>query len=285
MWRYVALVLFVGCQEYKISTPPTPDSDEPTTVVPPGTPTPPSPAPNPEAPEISCDVSSAIVQPPFDAVQLTADVVDDRGIPVTEWYWSILNAPSGTNADPAPNNAQNTSVNPDLVGVYEYQVIATNSAGVDSAPCTIQLEAVAAEDFRVEMFWDQVGDDMDLHLIAPGGSFQSSTDCYYSNCQPNDPFKVDWGTLGYEGDDPTLDLDDVDLTGPENINIDDPINGVYQVVVHDFGTDPGIASTNVTVNIYLDGNLVWTDTRNIPGDLSENYFAEIDWNTRSVTSL
>ena len=83
-----------------------------------------------------------------------------------------------------------------------------------------------------------------------------------------------------------LDLDDF-KSGPENINIDKPVNGVYTVLVHDFNSssaeyhDP----SEVTVNIYLYGVLEWTDTRIITGEDTYEYFAEINTETDEITGL
>lgn len=99
---------------------------------------------------------------------------------------------------------------------------------------------------------------------------------------------MDWGTTGFTGDNPTLDLDDIPGTGPENINIDTPQPGaVYTVVVHDYtGSTPDVyGANNVTVNVYLDGSLSWTDTRPIEGDGTYTYFARIDWTSGTITSL
>ena len=87
---------------------------------------------------------------------------------------------------------------------------------------------------------------------------------------------------------PLWDLDDIEGTGPENINISDPqTNGKYTVVVHDYrGSTPDVYdANNVTVNIYLNGTLSWTDTRPISGDNTVNEFAEIDWSTGTVIDL
>lgn len=288
----VALSLLGGCQEYKIGTPEPTESDPPTVfdTADPPTPTdeppPTEPEPNYHAPVVTCDASEYIVAPPYDSVDLTAEATDPGGLDIVAWSWTVANGPGGSDALPTPSDAQNSSITPDLAGVYDLQVVATNAANVQSEPCNVQIESISAQDLRVEMFWDQNGDDMDLHLLAPGGTFEDSdTDCYYVNCKASSLFGLDWGVTGFADDDPVLDLDDITGDGPENINIIQPENGVYTVVVHDFGTDPGIASTTVTVNIYLDGALTWTDTRAITGDLTENYFAEIDWATRTVTGL
>lgn len=284
----VALLLslsLAGCQEYKFSEVPTdePDllptlpTDFPTDPPPPATPV------DVDAPTVHCDASQYIVAPPYESVGLTGDAVDPQGLEIVSWAWSVV-GPGGSDAVPTPANTQNSSLSPDLAGIYTVSLVATNSAGVASAPCNVQVESISAQDLRVEMFWDQPGDDMDLHLLAPGGTFQTSTDCHYTNCKASSS-GLDWGVLGFDDDDPVLDLDDINGDGPENINIIQPQNGSYTVIVHDYGVNANIGTTNVTVNIYLDGALVWTDTRPITGDLSENHFARIDWATRSVVGL
>jgi hypothetical protein len=42
---------------------------------------------------------------------------------------------------------------------------------------------------------------------------------------------------------------------------------------------------DVTINIYLGGALVWTDTRPITGENSDEPFATIDWPSMVVTAL
>ena len=131
---------------------------------------------------------------------------------------------------------------------------------------------------------------MDLHLLGPGGSLETRNDCYYSNCTETAQifFPMDWGASGYALDNPVLDLDDIPGTGPENINIDSPHAGAVFFVfllVYTGSTPDVLGDNEVTVNVYLDGSLAWTDTRTISGDGSYTYYAQIDWTAGTITSL
>ena len=180
---------------------------------------------------------------------------------------------------------------PDMAGDYVGQLTVMNESGLESDPCEVVLSSTPAQNLWIEMFWEFPNDDMDLHLIAPGGVYNNiATDCYYANCTPGVEwlYDMDWGASGYEGDDPSLDLDDINGTGPENINILDPqVDGNYTVIVHDYqgSTSDVYGSNQVTVNIYLNGSLTWTDTRAIVGDNTVNEFAEINWSSGTVIGL
>ena len=245
----------------------------------------------PSNPVAVCTVSPNPISPPFESSSwIGSDSYDPDGLEIINYDWQLISSPPGSLTSMPPGGAVRGPFTPELAGNYIARLVVTNEEGKTSDPCEANLEATPVESLWVEMFWEYPQDDMDLHLIANGGSLESREDCYYSNCTPSAQifFPMDWGVLGYSGDNPTLDLDDIPGTGPENINIDTPQPGaIYTVVVHDYtGSTADVYGDNeVTINIYLDGSLSWTDTRVISGDGSYTYYARIDWNTSTITSL
>ncbi|MEC9308254.1 MAG: hypothetical protein VX966_01950 [Chloroflexota bacterium] len=248
--------------------------------------------PEPLSPIAVCSVDPNPVSPPFEsATWIGNSSYDPGGNAIVSYSWTLLSIPGGSTSMMPTGNANRYPFIPDMAGDYVGELIVTNDVGLESDPCEVTLSSTPAENLWIEMYWECPNDDMDLHLIAPGGTYNnSSTDCYYANCTPAVEwlYDMDWGISGYEGDDPSLDLDDIAGTGPENINILDPqVDGVYTVIVHDYqgSTSDVYGSNQVTVNIYLNGTLSWTDTRAISGDNTVNEFATINWATGTVTSL
>ena len=103
------------------------------------------------------------------------------------------------------------------------------------------IEEVA---LHIKLNWDTDLTDVDLHLLAPNGQLWTCEgDCFFSNGNPN------WGDQASALDDPFLDLDDVDGYGPENINLEAPINGVYKVWVH-YWNDHGGDSPEAEIEVF-----------------------------------
>jgi hypothetical protein len=240
---------------------------------------------DPSRPVAVCNVSPNPVQPPFESASWDGTAsYDPSGLPLASYNWSLIDQPEGSSVSMMGGSAAvvNNFI-PDLAGDYTGRLIVTNQDGLTDS-CEVVLNAIPAQNLWVEMFWQYPDEDMDLHLIAPGENWQSAKttdrDCYYGNCTPNAWINLDWGQPGNTSDDPSLDIDDIPGTGPENINIYNPETvGTYTVVVHDYtgSTSDVYGGNEVTVNIYLNGSLAWTDTRVITGEGSYTPFAKIDW--------
>ena len=238
-----------------------------------------------DEPVAVCDVTPNPVEPPFEtATWIGHDSYDPLGHEIVEYIWTLNGRPSGsTAAMPTGSTPDRAGFEAQLAGNYVGQLIVVTDDGRRSDPCQVVLESIPAEDLWIEMYWSVANDDMDLHLLAPGGSLETNSDCYFANCAGT---YLSWGASG-NTDDPILDLDDIPGTGPENINIAAPQTGIYKVYVNDysFSTPDYYGANNVTVNVYINGSLAWTKTKAISNDGDYVPFAAIDWAAGSVTDL
>ena len=240
-----------------------------------------------DAPIADCYVDPATVAPNTgqQATWYGVDSYDPTGAAITDYDWTLLSKPAGSQASmPMGNSANRSNFTPDLAGDYVGQLIVTNEFGIESAPCQTTLVGVPGQDLWVQMSWTEAGDDMDLHMTYNGGAYNSSNDCYFANCK-NLFSPLDWGVIGDTTDNPVLDLDDISGTGPENINMGSPSSGSYTVVVHDYPGSSFPGANSVTVTIFLGGSQVWTDTRVISGEDTYTEFAEINYPSATVTPL
>lgn len=249
-------------------------------------------APDEDRPVAICEVSPNPVEPPFEAATwIGTGSYDPQGDAIVDYDWTLISAPAGSTAVmPGGTGATRSGFTPDLAGDYTAILVVGTADGRSSDPCEVTLQAVPGEAIWVELFWSHANDDMDLHLLRPGGSLVSNGDCYYANCVPIWTFTLDWGDSSDSTDNPRLDLDDIPGTGPENINLDNPwsgYTGVYSVVVHDYALSGQTynGDNEVTVRVYLSGLLMYEDTKTISGEDSYTYFAEIDATASTVTAL
>ncbi len=210
------------------------------------------------------------------------DSYDPDGLSITAYTWTVETFPSGSSASLTGSGANRTTVT-DLAGEYTGRLVVTNELGQVSSPCYATATVTPTEDLWIEMFWSHSGDDMDLHLLKPGGSVGTNGDCYYANCTGGGP---NWGSSGSSADDPSLDLDDIPGTGPENINIGAPADGVYTVIVNDYPGSVYNSSNPTTVNIYVSGSLVGSFTDNMTGGENDYwYVATVEWPSGAVVPL
>lgn len=244
---------------------------------------------NENAPIANCSVAPNPVTPPFTpATWDGSGSTDPNGSGIASYKWELIEKPEGSATMFAfSSGAQIPNFYADLAGNYVGQLTVENYDGLTDT-CQVTLQAIPSQNLWVEMFWQYPDEDMDLHLLAPNGVLETNSDCYYSNCTGGAWFSLDWGQVGITDDDPALDLDDIPGTGPENINIASPqTNGEYTVVVHDYtgSTNDVYGNNEVTVNIYLGGSLIWSDTKTISGEGTYTSFATINWGNQSVTGL
>jgi hypothetical protein len=227
-----------------------------------------------------CSVDPASVLAIHESADWIGNTSYDDGT-IVSYDWALISSPAGATATMPAGTANRRNFTPDVAGEYVGQLVVTDNDGLVSEPCTATLEATAGDGLWVEMFWTYSGDDMDLHLLDDGGVLTTTSDCYYANCTWGG---LNWGTAG-PTDDPILDLDDIVGTGPENVNIDSPARGTYTVYVHDYPGSVYMGRNDVTVNVYLGGALVWTDTRNINSEGCYEPFVEVTVPGGATTDL
>ena len=242
---------------------------------------------------------------PLDVVALDGSASRDPDGPnerPVEYRWFMIDRPMGSTSQPVeslfdpstPGQGGEPDVTStptarffvDLAGEYtlELRVIDHHGAQAPSDLCPVEparmhIKAVPNEALHIQLTWDTPGDadqtddqgtDVDLHLRHPqanGWSGFDELDCYYQNQSP------DWGRQGEGGDDPSLDIDDVNGAGPENINIMRPEStGDYErgylVGVHYYSADQlggsgglGEMESTARVRIFVDGQVAYEGER------------------------
>ena len=201
---------------------------------------------------------------PLATLELRGDRSVDPDGQIARWQWSVIERPEDSRAQLAPHaGASNPTLFLDLAGVYVIELQVFDDQGLPGcAAARVVVEAIPRADVHVQLVWDTPGDpdqddegfaagaDLDLHVLHPLGDwFDLPFDCFYGNPNP------DWARPGRGDDDPSLDRDDTDGAGPENINLSQPEQGrVYRVGVHYFN-DHGYGPTMATVRLFVQGRL------------------------------
>ena len=142
-----------------------------------------------------------------------------------------------------------------------------------------------------------MGSDMDLHFThpfatgpdldgngEPDGWFDLTHDCFSYNPNP------EWESMNPNvSDDPSLDRDDTDGAGPENVNLDMPVDGrEYRIGVH-YWDDHGFGPSYPTVKCWIAGqqvfekNLKELEVAMVTCDMWD--VATIQWKSGQFTSI
>ena len=204
-----------------------------------------------------------------------------KGATIKGYTWTVKQ-PAGANQVffPGPTVADPTFI-ADAPGEYEFCLEITDSVGRTSCnPACVTVLVLPEEAIHIELLWKTpadpdetdtgpgAGTDLDLHLAHPLASgpdndcdgqqdpwFNVPYDTFWFNHHPK--WRDVAGATGSVG--PSMDLNDTDGGGPENINFDEPEGTTakpmqYMVGVH-YPDDHGFKQSQATVNIYIMGVL------------------------------
>ena len=202
---------------------------------------------------------------PLDTVMLDGSQSSDKESRDLKYYWSIQKAPADSTSKIASDGAQ-ASFFLDLAGKYELCLNVEDSAGMMSCNTDcVTITATPRETIHVQLVWhtptDQIegdddGTDLDLHFMTlPSGvwgdygtaSLNNGTDACFLNQTPA------WSVAGYPNEMPSLDRDDKDGEGPENINLDKPAPCRWYAIGVHYYYDNAFGESCATVRVFVDG--------------------------------
>ncbi len=228
---------------------------------------------------------------PLKTVQFSSEGSSDDSTQPLTYQWELTRVPVNSNGRITGPTTASPTLFLDLAGEYEVELTVYDSLGLASCNTSkVLIRAVPDEDIHVQLVWDTPsvtvnpennGTDMDLHLLHPTGNWNTNPgDCHWQNRSP------DWGIRNRADDNPSLDIDDTNGKGPENINLNNPESGaVYRVGVY-YYADRGKGATYATVRIYLEGVVRYEKREKYME--SDGLFwdvAAISWPSKQITPI
>lgn len=225
---------------------------------------------------------------PLDTLILDGSDSNDADGAVVDWVWETTRRPEGSVAElepveGEPNDPARRQFFLDLAGTYEFSMTAIDDGGANSCnTARVVVVVTPTEKIHIQLVWnnpedpdqtDLTGADIDLHLLKMpiGRWFEQPYDNYFQN---REPF--------WNAEHPSLDIDDTNGAGPENINMDDPTPCTwYAVGVHYWRQQFGTAY--VTIRIFKEGGLAF-EYPNKPLRTTNEWWdvARIHWPTGTV---
>ena len=174
----------------------------------------------------------------------------DGDLPL-RFAWTLAARPQASGAALGTPSAAQATLPLDVPGIYSVLLTVRDSTGLPSfAPARLDLRAAPAERLVIQLVWDQVPPDLDLHLLQDGAQLESSGDCYWANPSPG-------FVAGTADQNPHHLGDKLTGYGPETVSWKQPAPGTYGLAVSykaDHGA--GSAATTAQLRVYAQGVLV-----------------------------
>jgi len=219
---------------------------------------------------------------------------------IATWQWRVTQPGVSQSVFKPTDTSPDVRFEVNAAGRYLFELDVTDATGEQSCePAQVEVFVNPDQALHIELLWDTPGDsnqtdegplagaDLDLHFKHPSavggghdgdgdgrpdGWYDEVFDCYWFNVSPN------WGNPSANVlDDPSLDRDDTDGAGPENVNLDLPEDDTcYEIGVH-YWKDNNFGSSFATLLIYVYGSPVF----NVSGvELAERdmwWVGEVCW--------
>ena len=201
----------------------------------------------------------------------------DGDLPL-RYAWTLLSRPAGSTAAIAQADAAQTSLRLDAPGVYSAGLTVTDATGLVSfTPGRLDVAATPAERLVVQLVWDQLAPDLDLHFLQQGAQLNGASDCFWANPNPV------W-FAGTADQNPHHLGDKLTGYGPETVTWKEPAPGTYALAVaYKSANGAANTATGAQVRIYAQGVLVadLAHTLSAPGEVWNA--GTVEWPSGKVT--
>ncbi len=199
---------------------------------------------------------------------------------ITQWKWTV-EQPSGSKSAFVPHNAfPNPTFEVNVAGTYVFHLDVTDGNGTPNCdPVESTVHVIPDEAVHIELLWTtpldpdetdsglSAGSDLDLHYahaqLAPWNEdldkdgekdpwFSPDYDVFWYHPKPA------WGSFDPSiDDDPSLDREDDDGGGPENLNHAALESGASYVVGVHYWKSNGFGVAQATIRVYHFGTLTY----------------------------
>lgn len=199
------------------------------------------------------------------------------------YSWTLRSKPLSSTTTILAPATPSTSMTLDIPGAYDVQLDVTDATGVKAcAPARTTVVAAPAQKVLVELFWDNSGTDLDLHVLRNANATIGAApdDCFYQDRAP------DWGVLGNHDDDPLFVRDALIGYGPEVWGYVNPIDSTFRVaVVFNNELLSKTPTSTATVRVYFYGVLAFETSKALlkKGDVWQ--VADVTWPAREVKAV